>query len=469
MNVIDKHNSALTSPAMVLFIVSIVQFLNPFMASGVGIALPTIGKAFNAGAMQLGMIEMTYLLSVSILLLPAGRFSDIHGRKKVFITGISIFTVSTLFLSLTDNVTSFIIVRFIQGAGAAMITSTSLAILTSVFPGKGRGPAMGIATASVYAGISVGPTLAGVIITNFGWRWIFIIPFFFQITALILTVTRLKGEWADSTGEKFDIRGSVIFSSSIFLIIWGILGITKSTAAPLILLAGTAGMVLFYRIEKKTEHPLLDFKLLTSNRTFAFSNIATMINYASSFGVTFLLSLYLQSVRGFSPQTAGLILMTQPLIQVIFSYISGRMSDSIDPGKIATAGMALCAGGLIAASFITPHMPLQLIYLIMVLMGLGFGFFSSANMSAIMGSVKPREYGVASSMLATMRTSGMLISMTIVTFLISIFMGSSGVVDGNGEVFTLMMKYTFILFAVLSATGTVLSAKARTNQILHNS
>lgn len=442
---------------VVLFIVAIVQFLNPFMASGVGIALPTIGKSFNAGAVQLGMVEMTYLLSVLILLLPAGRFADIFGRKKVFISGISLFTFSTLILAFTPNIITFIVVRFFQGVGAAFITSTSVAILTSVFKGKGRGRAMGIATASVYLGISLGPTIAGVIITHFGWRWIFIIPFIFQVSALILTVTKLKGEWADSVGETFDIKGSVVFSLTLFALIFGVLEINKNQFALPLLLSGLAGIIVFYLVEKRTQYPLLDFKLITHNRIFTFSNIATLINYSSSFGITFILSFYLQSVRKLSPQSAGLILMSQPLMQVLFSFVSGRLSDEINPGKIATVGMSLCAIGIFTMSFVTSNTEIYKIILILLFIGFGFGIFSPSNMAVIMGSVKPREYGVASSILATMRSMGMLSSMTIVTVALSYFIGHNVSAENNILGYMQMFGLIFRLFAVLSVIGVFLS------------
>ena len=442
-----------SSSSTILIIVSIVQFLNPFMGSAVGIALPTIGRELHANAVHLGMIEMIYMLAVSILLLPAGRFSDIYGRKKVFITGISIFTMSTLVLAFSQNITAFIIIRFIQGTGSAMIVSTSVAILVSVFQGRERGRAIGISTASVYLGISAGPTLSGFMITHFGWRSIFLIPFFIQAFAVVLTVKKLKGEWADSEGETFDWKGCLVFMASFFFLTYGLLGLEKSLSNAWFALSGFLGLVFFSYLEIKTEFPLLNVRLLGTNRLFTFSNIATMINYASSFGLTFLFSLYLQTVRRLSPKETGLVLIIQPLIQVFFSYTAGRASEKYSPSKIATAGMALCAAGLFIASGIEADSSMSLIYFTLALMGLGFGLFSSPNMVAIMSSIGPGEYGVASSLVAIMRTTGMLTSMTIVTIILSFIMGERVINYESRDIYVYVMKQTLIIFSIMSVAG----------------
>ncbi|MCG8565687.1 MAG: MFS transporter, partial [Desulfobacterales bacterium] len=156
------------STGVILFVVSAVQFLTPFMMSAVGVALPAIGAEFNAGAMELGLVEMLFILAFALILLPAGRLADIHGRKKIFILGTGIFTAATLILGLAPSMGLFIFFRFIQGSGAAMITANSVAILSSVFPAERRGRAMGFIVGAVYVGLSAGPTLAGIMVTHLG-------------------------------------------------------------------------------------------------------------------------------------------------------------------------------------------------------------------------------------------------------------------------------------------------------------
>ena len=157
----EKNKKSLTAT---LWVIAAVQFLTPFMFSAVGVALPTIGREFSASAVHLGLIEMVYILGVALFLLPMGRFADIHGRKRVFLTGNLLITFATIALSLAPTIEFFIIFRFLQGVCAAMITSTSLAILTSVFPKERLGRAMGVVVSCVYLGISAGPTLAGLMV-----------------------------------------------------------------------------------------------------------------------------------------------------------------------------------------------------------------------------------------------------------------------------------------------------------------
>ena len=288
---------------------------------------------------------MAYILANSILLLPVGRFADIHGRKRIFIAGNVLIILATLALSITTSTRLFILFRLFQGFGAAMVTSTSFAILTSVFPPERRGQAMGIIVAFVYVGLSAGPTLGGVIITQLGWRWIFFLMLPVEVAALWLTMTKLKGEWAESKGQKFDWRGSILFAAALTILIVGLTKITQWHSAWGLVVGGLAGLFLFLWRQKKTTSPLLDVNLIISNMAFTLSNIATMINYAASFGMVFLFCLYLQYAKGFSPQTAGLILVVQPITQALLSPLAGRLSDKWPPARVATVGMGICAIG----------------------------------------------------------------------------------------------------------------------------
>jgi EmrB/QacA subfamily drug resistance transporter len=455
--IMRKEDNTAISPTVTLFVVSAVQFLTPLMGSAVGVALPTIGNEFNASAVQLSMIQMTYILAVAIFLLPSGRFADIHGRKRVFIGGIITVTLATLFLGWTNSILSFIVFRFVQGVGTAAITSTSFAILSSVFPKERRGRAMGIIVACVYVGLSAGPTLAGIVTSQLGWRWLFFLIVPIQLMALILTLLKLRGEWADARGESFDWIGTIIYSAALTVFITGVYQSERMDFAGLLIIAGIVGLVTFLLIEYRLNKPLLDVRLLLTNRTFTLSNIATLINYAASFGVIFLFTLYLQYVKGLSPQQAGFVLFIQPCVQAIVSPISGRLSDVYSPTWMATIGMAICSGGLIAATFIGAGSPLSTTIVSMTLLGIGFGVFSSPNMAAIMGSVEARHFGTASSMVATMRTLGMLCSMMVISLVLSLFLGEAPVSIHNQRKFVQSMHVSLIVFTVMSIVGILFS------------
>ncbi len=458
----EQETKKTTGSRSVLFVVCVAQFLLPFMISSIGVALPAIGRDFSASAVHLSLIEMTYILGNSLFLLPTGRIGDIYGRKKMFILGFILFTAATLIVVWSWSIHALIVLRFIQGAGAAFVISSGLAILTSVFPASKRGKVLGITVACVYCGLSFGPTIGGLIIAHLGWRWIFAVTVPFQVLSLILAIKNLKGEWAYSRGESFDYKGTSIYIISLFLFIFGASHLETDTFAKYYMSAGGIGIVIFLFLEYRTPFPLLDVAMILSNRVFAFSNAATLINYAASFGVTFFFSLYLQVVKGFSPQYTGLILICQPIVQAVLSPVTGYLADKKSPALIATIGMIITAVGLGIASTVGKDTGMPVIFVMLILLGNGFAFFSSPNMTSVMGSVEPKHYGIASSLVSTMRTVGMLLCMTIITYILSWKMGDRAVTAETQDLFLYCMHFSFLLFSGLSVIGIVFST-ARKN------
>ena len=217
---------------------------------------------------------------------------------------------------------------------------TSLAILTSVYPPGDRGKVLGINTAAVYLGLSLGPVLGGFLTQHFGWRSIFVINIPIGLLAFVLTLSRLPGERAEAKGEKFDVAGSAVFGLSLAALMFGFSRLPAVHGA-LFLLMGLAGLGVFVLLEKRSEAPVLDVRLFLKNRVFAFSNAAALINYSATSAVAFLLSLYLQYIKGLSPQKAGLILIAQPVVMAVFSPLAGKLSDRVEPRIVASAGMAI--------------------------------------------------------------------------------------------------------------------------------
>jgi MFS family permease len=415
--------------------------------------LPAIGRDFSASAMQLALVETTYVLSASIFLLAMGRMGDIYGRRRIFQYGIVIFTFAGGLLSQAWSIESMIAMRFLQGMGGSMVMATTFAIVVSVFPPQERGKALGIAVASVYAGISCGPFFGGALVTAFGWRSIFYLAVPLGMITFAVSYTKLRGEWADAKGEPFDWRGSLVYAGAILLLIGGASNLDQGLWAWLLAMAGTVGLVIFLILESRTEYPVLNVALLRANRVFAFSNLAALLNYAATFGVTFFLSLYLQYVKGMNPRDAGLILMVQPIVQATFSPLCGRLADRFSAASVATIGMALCATGLGIAAMITATTSLSLIMIMLATLGLGFALFSSPNISVIMGSVEPRYLGVASGLNSTMPTLGMMTSMTIITIIFSIIMSGQAVTAQSQDRFLLSMHTALLTFSALCVVG----------------
>lgn len=437
---------------VVLLIAILAGFITPFDGSAVNVALPVIGAEFHMDAIALSWVSTAYLLASAIFLVPFGKIADIYGRKKIFLIGIAIFTTASFVMTLVTSSGMLIMVRVFQGIGSSMIFGTAVAILTSVFPPGERGKMLGIYITSVYIGLSTGPFLGGILTENFGWRSIFYLNVPIGIFAVILVLWKLKGEWADSRGEPFDTTGSFIYAVSIVAVMLGFTTLPGITGVILI----TAGVIfasvfLFY--EHRQQFPVLDIRLFTGSRVFAYSNLAALINYSATFAVSFLMSLYLQYSRGFSPVYAGLVLVAAPVMQAIISPFSGKLSDRRDPGLIASFGMGLSTLGLFLLIFISDTTPLWYILSALLLIGAGFGLFTSPNTNAIMSAVAKKYYGVASGIVSTMRLLGQMLSMGIATMIFALVIGRVEITPEYFPAVTRSVQYSFMLFTVLCLAG----------------
>ncbi len=448
----DPGTSPATEKKVVLLIAVLAGFITPFDGSAVNIALPTIGEEFHMNAIALSWVATAYLLSSAVFLVPFGKIADIHGRKKVFLYGIAIFSFASLIMTMVTSTEMFIGIRVLQGLGSAMIFGTGVAIVTSVFPPGERGKALGVYITSVYLGLSVGPFLGGMMTQYLGWRSIFFVNVPIGIATILLIMWKLKGEWAECRGEKFDLTGSIIYGTAVVAVMYGF-SILPDPKGAVLLIAGIAGAIIFAVYEMKVPSPVLDIRLLTKNRIFAFSNLSALINYSATFAVTFLLSLDLQYTKGFTPEHAGLILIAQPVVQATISPVAGKLSDIIEPRIVASAGMTLTAVGLFLLIFLTETTPLWYLVFVLLMLGAGFGLFSSPNTNAIMSSVEKRFYGVASGMNGTMRLLGQMLSMGIAMMIFALVIGPVEITPEYYPEFVLSLHYAFILFTVLCVIG----------------
>ncbi|MCF8012169.1 MAG: MFS transporter [Clostridiales bacterium] len=436
-----------------LIAVTTASFLTPFMGSAVNLAIPSIGNEFSSTAVLLSWVVTSYILASAAFLVPIGRIADIIGRKKIFITGTLIFTITSFLCAAAWSVKILIFFRVLQGVGSAMVFATAMAILTSVFPPWERGKVLGINVASVYTGLSLGPVLGGALNHYLGWEFIFYFSALLGIISLIITIYGIKGEWADSKGESFDINGSILYSVGLIALMYGISSISNTPWAKYTALLGLIILIIFIVYEKKLEHPVLNTKLFSQNITFSFSNLAALVNYSATFAVAFLLSLYLQVVLQYNSQAAGLVLLFQPIIMAVLSPFTGKLSDRIEPRIVASTGMAITFLSLLFFCFIAQNTPLWLIILNLMLLGAGLALFSSPNNNAIMGSVEKKYYGVAASALSTMRLTGQTISMAIVTLIIALYVGNIEFSQASASMLVKGTQTAFIIFTVLCFGG----------------
>ena len=441
-----------TPRRLILFLIIITSFINPFLGAAINIALPAISQDFSMGAVGMSWVSMAFLLSSAVFLVPLGKLADIRGRKKVFLTGNIIITVTSILCALAQSGGMLVAMRALQGIGSAMVFGTGVAIITSVYPARERGKAIGITVTAVYIGLSLAPFLGGMLTQYLGWRSIFYSTVPFGLLVMWITLKFIKEEWADARGEKFDLPGSLVYLLSMSAFMFGLSRLPDSSA---IILAGSGliGLVIFIVMEQKVKYPVFNFKLFSSNRLFAFSNLAALINYATTFAITFLLSLYLQYVLGLSPRDAGMILITQPVTMALVASISGRLSDKYDPRILSSAGMGIIVGGLIMLTFLTGQSHICYLIFNLAIVGFGFGMFSSPNTNAIMGSVDKKYLGIASATVGTMRLTGQMMSMAIATLILRLMIGNQPLSAQHSAAFVTSMKITFMIFVVLCVLG----------------
>ena len=440
------------SKTSALFVASLASFLTPFMGSSINIALPSIGRDFAMNAVLLSWVATAYLLAAAVFLVPFGRIADIYGRKKVFACGAAVYTIMSLLCGFSTSGAMLIACRALQGIGSAMMFGTAVAIVTSVFPPEERGRALGINVAAVYVGLSLGPFAGGFLTQHLGWESVFLANVPLGILMVAVVLWKLKGEWAEARGERFDIVGAAFYGLALVAVMYGF-SLLPAILGAVLVGAGLLAIAVFAWWESRTASPVLNMGLFRHNAVFAFSNLAALINYSATFAVTFLLSLYLQYVKGYSPQSAGFILVAQPVVMAVFSPLAGRLSDRIEPRIVASAGMALTTLGLALLAALSTSISLGLLVAVLALLGLGFALFSSPNTNAVMSSVEKRFYGVAAGTLGTMRLVGQMLSMGIAMLLFAVIIGRVEITPEYYPLFMTSVRVAFIVFTVLCFAG----------------
>jgi EmrB/QacA subfamily drug resistance transporter len=422
-----------TSKRIALTVATFGAFMTPFDGSVVTLALPAIGSDLGGDVVSLGWVATAYVLGLTICVIPFGRLADIRGRREVYAAGVALFTLASAMCGLSPSLNFLIANRFIQGVAAAMMAGNSMALLSSVFPANERGKALGINTATVYVGLALGPSLGGFLVESLGWRSVFYVNVPFGMVVVLLAVFKIQGEKLVGRAEKLDPIGIVAYSLALSMILLGLM-LGEGHAAHLskiLMVAGFIALGLFVFFETRVASPLLDVRLFT-NKPFAFSTLTALLNYSAVFGVSFIMSLYLQLIPGFGAKEAGLILLVQPVMMAIFSPLGGWLSDRVEPGIVSSAGMAIVSASIFTLALLDAAAEWWDICVRLMVLGTGYAFFSSPNINATMSAVDRRQFGVAAALLSTMRFTGQAISLAIATSVLSAQLGSV-VMSGSSE------------------------------------
>lgn len=430
----------------VLLVSIIVSFLVPYTSSSINIALPEIGKAFILNSIFLGWITSSYLLVTGIFLIPFGKIADIYGKKKIITYGIIIFTLGSFLSALAPSGDILLISRIIQSMGSAMIFGNVYSLIASVFPEKDQGKALSLSVGTAYVGLSIGPVLGGFLTEFFGWRSIFLFSIPFGIASLI-AIFKLNGEWIEAADDKFSISSTSVLGLSLIGIIYGFSEITTNIWI-IALVAGTLGVILFIWLQTKVKNPLINPALLF-NRAFVINNVTSIINYGPGMFTIFLLTLYLQSIRGLTPNETGLLLCVQSVFIAIFSILTGKLLDSIKSRYIAAIGMALTAVGLTVLIFLGETTSFELIVMALAILGSGYGLSAASSTQITVEYVEKKFYGVSSATLNTTRVVGQLMGMGVTLAVLNIFIGKASLNPSNYTQFIDGAKIPFLIFAIL--------------------
>ncbi len=406
-----------TNKWAVLGIVAIGIFMATLDASIVNISLPSISAYFQTPLS--GLVEwviIAYLITIASVLLTFGRLADMFGRKILWMLGLGTFTLGSALCGAAPSLLLLVIFRALQGIGGALLMANSTAMLVRAFPENERGRVLGLNSVVVSLGVSAGPTLGGLITTTLSWRWIFYVNLPLGVLGLLLTWLVLKEPIRFQSKQKFDPLGAALLSAGITAIMLALsFGQENGWFSPLIIglfIGGCLLLAAFVLVEQRVAEPIIDLRLFR-NRLFAAANLSGLLSFFALFAVSFLLPFYLEDLRHFSTDTAGLLLTPIPLTVSLVAPISGRLSDRIGSRMLSSAGLATSAFGLWLLTGLDANSSIFSIVWRLVVTGIGIGLFQSPNNSAVMGTVPHTQRGIGGGFLATVRVVGQSLSVAV--------------------------------------------------------
>lgn len=389
----------------------------------VNTALPTLVQVFQTDFATVQWVALSYLLVIAALVLSVGRFGDIVGKKRLYLTGLVVFSIGSLLCSLSSEIHWLIGFRSLQGLGAVMLSALGAAIVTEAFPGSERGQALGIIGATISFGIALGPAIGGLLVSLVGWRTIFWINVPIGIFAIFVVMRSVSSRAKNSTEQRFDWTGAVIMAVTLFSLTLALTGgqkqgFTHPTTLAAIGIAAI-GLCSFFWVEARLQQPMLDLRLF-DNPWFNLNLLTGLLIFIILAGTIFITPFFLEWVLHYPIQRAGLLLAAIPLFGGVTAPVSGRLSDRFGTHITSSIGLLLIMLGCLGISTFHAQMT-DLGYVLRVaLLGIGVGMFQSPNNSAILGSVPPERLGITSGLLSLTRTLGQVLGLPLMASLFSV-------------------------------------------------
>ena len=427
---------------------------------GLNVGLPDMERDLGLSATLMGWVSLSLFMAMAVMAAPGAKLADIWGRRRTTIICLILSIAGLALSALAWDAASLLAGRVVTGLGLALVFTNNTSMATSVHPPQMRGRVLGYTVASVYVGLSLGPLVCGYLVGWFGWRSIFWLSLAGFLPPLIICLM-VKFEQRPARGERLDYRGAFLWAAGVAALFFGLTNITALPWGPLLAAVGLWLGYGYVRTSQVSPNPILDIKLFTESRRFSFSSLAAFISYSASTGLGLLLSLYLQYTKGLSAPEAGLILMVQPACQAVLTPFTGRLSDRVDAGLMASTGMSLlCVALVLLALTLTPATPLWHFMLLLMLLGAGFATFAAPNSNAIIGSAPPARVGQASGTITATRLCGQVFSISLTTLVFSLVIGPGRIVPEKYPAFMEAATVCFTIFIPICFAG-VLASMAR--------
>ncbi len=416
---------------LVMASVGLGVFLSTLDGSIVNVALPTLTDEFDASIAAIQWVVLGYLLTIGTLILIVGRLGDMYGKKGIYTTGFTVFTLASMTAGLSPNVQALIGFRIVQAVGAAMVAALGIAILTEAFPPHERGRALGMIGSIVSIGIIAGPTLGGILIDQFSWRWIFFVNLPIGILGT-LAALRWVPNIRPQGRQQFDVPGAItMFVTLLALLLALTLGQDLGYgSAPIIglFVVALVSFGAFLAIERRAAQPMINLEI--------FKNILFSVNLANGFlvflplaGIFFVAPFFLTNAMGLDPLQVGLALAAAPVAIFFVSPVAGWWADRVGPRPITVLGLVVLLLGWLAMQRLDANTTLGGFVLLLAPIGIGMAIFQSPNNSIIMGSVRPERLGIAGGLLSLTRTLGQVAGIAVVGTVWSLITAREGGLD----------------------------------------
>ena len=438
----------------IILTAAIGSFTMAYASNGLSVILPTLASYFHISNILENWIVYIYLLVLSVAGVPLAKICGRYGLKSSFKLGLIIFSLGSLISMLSFDVVVMIMGRILQAIGATMTFVTNVSMITAEIPVNNRGRALGINVTGVYLGITISPTISGILVQNLSWRFVFLITILLAMISYYL-LCKIDDEWKLEEAS-LDKIGSVIYVFGIGLLLYGFTILNTNIGVALVV-TSLILLAIFVRYELKRENPVYEMRLF-KNINYTTSNIVALIAYLSTYVVSYVLNYHFQYIMALDAQTSGLILISTPVMMLLIAAQAGKLSDRINPAILQLLGVTLITIAIALISQISYTTPIYMIVIAMIIQGIGHGFFSTPNNNIILSSVdNKKDIPTASASVATVRNLGQSFSLGILTVTFAFIMGNVEIQPSNYDLLVQSNQTTMLIITALSILAIILS------------